>query len=807
MIERLGSRARFVLLVCALLTNGLCFAPPAIAAQTTLVASGSTWRYLDNGSNQGTSWRLVGFDDSSWASGAAQLGYGDGGEATVVGYGPNSSAKYITTYFRRTFTVADASTVQALTLELLRDDGAVVYLNGVEVARSNMPAGTVSYTTTASSAVGGADESTFYTSALDPAALVTGTNTIAVEIHQSSGTSSDVSFDLRLIASDSPPTASVTRGPYLQTGTPTSVVVKWRTNVATDSRVRYGASAASLTSEVGSSTSTTEHEVTLSGLLPATTYYYSVGTSTGALTGGDGATFFVTSPQTGVSTPSRVWVLGDSGTANSNAQAVRNAYYAFTGATHTNLWLMLGDNAYDTGTDANYQAAVFDMYPEMLRKSVLWSTIGNHDTAQSTNPPPSLPYFSIFTLPTNGEAGGTASGTERYYSFDYGDVHYICLDSMTSDRSPTGPMLTWLRNDLASTNSKWIVAFWHHPPYTKGSHNSDTETQLVEMRQNALPILEEGGVDLVLTGHSHSYERSFLIDGHYGSSTTFTASMKKDGGSGREDGTGAYVKPTDGNGANEGAVYAVAGSSGQISGGTLNHPAMFVSLNNLGSMVLDFDGPRLDVKFIRENGTVADYFTIRKGATVAAPSAPASLTATAVSTSRIDLAWSDTSSNEDGFRVERSTDGTTFSVVATLGAGVTSYQSTGLASATTYSYRVRAFNAAGESIASNVATATTLGAAPAAPTNLVATPASKTKIDLAWSDNAGDETGFEIERSTNGTTFTRIATVGANATSYTSTGLKRNTTYSYRVRAVNASGASAYSNTASATTLRRRIRR
>jgi hypothetical protein len=93
---------------------------------------------------------------------------------------------------------------------------------------------------------------------------------------------------------------------------------------------------------------------------------------------------------------------------------------------------MLGDNAYDTGTDAEYQAAVFSMYPSILRQSVLWSAIGNHDTAQSTNPSLSIPYFQIFNLPTNGEAGGVASGTEKYYSFDYANIHFICLDSMTS---------------------------------------------------------------------------------------------------------------------------------------------------------------------------------------------------------------------------------------------------------------------------------------------------------------------------------------------------------------------------------------
>jgi hypothetical protein len=413
----------------------------------------------------------------------------------------------------------------------------------------------------------------------------------------------------------------------------------------------------------------------------------------------------------GTAKPTRIWVLGDSGTANANAVAVRDAYLNFAGTTHTNLWLMLGDNAYENGTDAEYQAAVFNMYPQMLRKSVLWPTLGNHDTAQSTNPPAGLPYYSIFTLPTGGEAGGLSSGTEDYYSFDYGNIHFICLDSMTSDRSPGGPMMTWLQNDIASTAQQWVIAFWHHPPYSKGSHDSDAEAQLIEMRQNALPILEAGGVDLVLTGHSHSYERSFLIDGHYGLSSTFTNSMKKNGGDGRVDGSGAYAKATLGLAPHEGAVYAVAGSSGQTSGGLLNHPAMFISINSLGSMVLDINGDRLDAKFLNSGGAAADYFTITKGVTPPTPpAAPAGLTATAISASRIDLSWSDNSSNEDGFKIERCSGVTCtkFVQIAQPGPNVTVYSNTGLTKNTAYRYRVRAFNAAGNSAYSNIASAKTL---------------------------------------------------------------------------------------------------
>lgn len=164
----------------------------------TFVPTGASWKYLDNGSNQGTGWIASGFNDGSWVSGAAELGYGDGDEATVVSYGGNASAKYITTYFRKSFNVTNPAAIIDSTLRLLRDDGAVVYLNGVEVARSNMPTGTVAYSTLASAAI---DDATFYSFLISPSRFVAGTNVLAVEIHQANATSSDISFNLELTAS------------------------------------------------------------------------------------------------------------------------------------------------------------------------------------------------------------------------------------------------------------------------------------------------------------------------------------------------------------------------------------------------------------------------------------------------------------------------------------------------------------------------------------------------------------------------------------------------------------------------------
>jgi hypothetical protein len=191
------------------------------------------------------------------------------------------------------------------------------------------------------------------------------------------------------------------------------------------------------------------------------------------------------------------------------------------------------------------------------------------------------------------------------------------------------------------------------------------------------------------------------------------------------------------------------------------------------------------------------------------PLAPSGLTATAVSSSQINLAWTDNSINEDGFKIERCQNAgcVNFAQVAQVGANVTTYNDTGLTASTTYGYRVRAFNSGGDSAYSNTAEATTqvTQTVPAAPSNLVATAVSTSQINLSWTDNANNEQGFKIERCQGNscTNFVQIAQVAvANTTSYSNTGLASNTRYRYRVRAYNSVGNSAYSNIATARTLR-----
>ncbi|MGC1631307.1 MAG: hypothetical protein WA749_04255, partial [Gelidibacter sp.] len=216
-----------------------------LLSQTIIVNSGANWNYLDDGSNQGTSWYSTGFNDALWnLDFPAPFGYGNT-QRTTVGYGPDANNKYPTTYFRKSFNIPNNTLYNYLELEAIRDDGMIVYLNGAEVWSDNMPA-YFDHQTYASSGVGESDETTWISKIIS-SSLVTGTNVLAVEIHQKSGTSSDISFDFRVKGYEAIPT-TVTRGPYLQTGTPTSVIIKWRTNVFTESVINYGTSLGTLNS-------------------------------------------------------------------------------------------------------------------------------------------------------------------------------------------------------------------------------------------------------------------------------------------------------------------------------------------------------------------------------------------------------------------------------------------------------------------------------------------------------------------------------------------------------------------------------
>ncbi|MEN9559482.1 MAG: hypothetical protein RLZZ502_693, partial [Pseudomonadota bacterium] len=402
----------------------------------------------------------------------------------------------------------------------------------------------------------------------------------------------------------------LTRGPVLHVVTDTAITIRWRTDLPTTSKVSYGPSHLGINQELSDSALLLEHELRLTGLSPNTRYVYHVGNHNGVLAA-DKYMYFTTAPEPGVAKPTRVWVIGDAGTGSSRQKRVRDAYLTYPGSAETDLFITVGDNAYANGSEAEFQAYHFNIYQNLLKHAPHAPAFGNHDSYTGTGN--NHPFFQLFSFPTQGEAGGVPSGQKAYYSFNYGHIHFITLDSYESSTASGSPMLTWLAADLAANTLPWTIVYFHHAPYSRGSHDSDTDAWMSNMRRDVLPILDAYGVDLVLAGHSHTYERSGLVNGHYGLSSTYLPSMSLNNTSGRDDLGLAYSKGHYGRQANSGAVYVVAGTSGQNTARTGYHPANLVSSLDSGSLVLDINGERLDAVFLTDQGTIADYFTIKKG--------------------------------------------------------------------------------------------------------------------------------------------------------------------------------------------------
>ena len=255
-----------------------------------------------------------------------------------------------------------------------------------------------------------------------------------------------------------------------------------------------------------------------------------------------------------------------------------------------------------------------------------------------------MPYLKVFTLPSNGEMGGVASGTEQYYSYDYGNIHIVSLDSQLSamDDEQRETMKEWLIEDLSFNYGDWTFVFFHHPIFsTAANHDSVFEIREVYMRETFVPVFEEYGVDIVYSGHTHSYERSYYVTGHHGQSSTFDPQIHAELTDSGELATGncgeAYDQINDESGLDDQVVYVVTGSAGKTSHGQeqkpctklppeswtdqlgclspdwLQHPVHQIDYDVLGSAVLDVTEHTLTHRFISEDGEVFDEFVIERG--------------------------------------------------------------------------------------------------------------------------------------------------------------------------------------------------
>jgi 3',5'-cyclic AMP phosphodiesterase CpdA len=391
--------------------------------------------------------------------------------------------------------------------------------------------------------------------------------------------------------------------------------------VATDSKIEVGTVYGSYTHSATNPQVTKEHHVRITGLCPGKKYYYRFGSSTRFLQSAR-SNYFYTAPYEDFKGKIRIAAFGDCGRNNKGFRTGSlKSYLKYVGKNPAEIMLLLGDNAYNDGTDYEYQTRFFNAYSRtILKNHVLFPAPGNHD--YRTTPPSerTAPYFKIFSMPTAGECGGVPSGTQAYYSFNWGNAHFISLDSHGTEAGSLrlydtlSPQVTWIKKDLEANNKEWVIVYWHHPPFTMGSHNSDKEGDLIRIRQNFIRILERYGVDLVLCGHSHNYERSYLLNNYYSNEASFDPKIHtKSSSSGKYDGSKRscpYIT-TSGKG-NRGTVYVVSGSAGADGGIQPGYPhnALPFSIDNGGMFYFEIENNRLDAKFIRRDGVVADQFTI-----------------------------------------------------------------------------------------------------------------------------------------------------------------------------------------------------
>ncbi len=457
-------------------------------AQTIIVPYGATWKYLDDGSDQGTSWSETGFNDALWAEGIAEFGYNEGDEATVVSYGPSSNDKHITTYFRHYFDLENPLQTKNLLLNLLRDDGAVVYLNGSEIVRSNIPPGDVNYQTLASSSGRGSHQ--YLVSAGN---LVAGTNVLSVETHLKEEDAKAMSFNMELATSDS--VLGITRkAPYLiYTGVNSEMQILWQSNYTYSSNIEWGTDTDysmgnAQTREYGNDH---QHRYKITDLKTSTKYYYRVIVETDTFTGN-----FYTGPKS-EATKTTFLAYGDTRSNPADhdkvAERIIAAYQKDENA--QTIIINSGDLVRNGDDEEDWDRQFFDPSYKNIQK--LFGTLpylaamGNHEkTGQLFAKYYPHPFY-----------------TDRYYwSFDYGPAHIVIIDQYTPYSSGSA-QYQWLENDLSATGKHWKFIIMHEPGWSAKEWRNNEDVQ-----KYIQPLCKKYGIQMVIVGHNHFYARAY-VDG------------------------------------------------------------------------------------------------------------------------------------------------------------------------------------------------------------------------------------------------------------------------------------------------------
>jgi len=396
----------------------------------------------------------------------------------------------------------------------------------------------------------------------------------------------------------------VPRAPYTVMQTQDSVTIKWQSPKFEIGSVEYGVLSDSLDKILIDSKKTKKHSITISSLDECTKYYYRVLSDSMSIDNEDRS--FKTLCKT--KDAQKLWVTGDSGKVGENQTKVYTAMLEHIEHNFNNLdmWILLGNNAYTSGTQKEYNENFFKPYAELLKRITPWSVIGNNDAK-------TWAFYNIFDFPTKGESGGEPSGNEKFYSVEDGNLHLVMLDSEMYRIDKNSDLAAWLREDLKKNTKPWVIVALHTPPYTNGEHNSDSDYdsggRLKKVRENLVPIFDEFGVDLVLSGHAHNYERSKLMVKHIGKSDAFGKHHII------QDAKDCYTKSIK-QSRESGTIYLVCGSSSKLDHADLKHPALPFAYKQMGSLIIDITPTTLESKFLSIDGEILDEFIIKKDNTI-----------------------------------------------------------------------------------------------------------------------------------------------------------------------------------------------
>jgi hypothetical protein len=519
----------------------------------TLVAGNSTWKYLDHGTDQGTVWRSV-YDDSTWASGQAPLGYKDNGTGvsskqfgplnTNISYGSNVSKKYRTSYFRTNVTVnmEEIKKFDTILGNFAFDDGVVLYLNGAEIYREAMPAGEIDFQTKSSTNASNPNEFTKVDlTEIVKANLKVGSNELSAEVHQSTDGSSDLYWDMNLIAY--PAVETVDPG----VGKPDSIALTFNGNPQTSMGFAWyapenvtgtklevveasklvGGQFPSVEAQTYEGTSVTtsvymtkadksakkavvltSHKVIADRLQPGTEYAYRAGD--GQADNWSNIGIFKTESSSNKAYKF-LYTTDSQGTTEEDFDIWNHTLQEGMAKFPGSEFILNSGDLVDNGDIEEQWGWFFNKPKDILANIPLVPLVGNHESKSFSN------YTTHFNLPNISNTGAKPDGS--VYSFDYGSAHYMIINteyygasSNLENNEIYRKQVEWLRSEAAKSDQKWKVVLLHKSPYSVASHTNDTD--VLYYRTQLTKVFDELGIDMVIGGHDHTFARSFQMYGN-----------------------------------------------------------------------------------------------------------------------------------------------------------------------------------------------------------------------------------------------------------------------------------------------------